>query len=72
VTGPLLVSTKVVGRQHQSSSWPPAAGSELLLQREATNSVDPCAILVRSHSETPPCRLCVSTRLHWRQSRPCQ
>jgi hypothetical protein len=47
VTGPLLVSTRVVGRQHQSSSWPPATGSELLLQREATNPVDPCAILVR-------------------------
>lgn len=47
IPGPLLVSTRVVGRQHQSAGWPPAAGAELLLAREPTNPVDPCAILVR-------------------------
>lgn len=46
--GPLLVSTRVVGRQHQSAGWPPASGCRLQLVREANNPVDPCAILVGS------------------------
>lgn len=47
--GPLLINTRVVGRQHQSAGWPPAVGAELLLTREAHNPVDPCAILVRKN-----------------------
>jgi hypothetical protein len=45
-SGPLLVSTRMVGRQHQSSPWPPGPGCQLLLQRNPANPVDSCAILV--------------------------
>jgi len=46
LSGALLVSTRVVGRQHQAAGWPPAPGCRLQLVREAHNPVDPCAILV--------------------------
>jgi hypothetical protein len=49
LAGPLLINSRVVGRQHQSAGWPPAVGAELLLTREAHNPVDPCAILVRKN-----------------------
>jgi hypothetical protein len=59
LAGPLLINTRVVGRQHQSAGWPPAVGSELLLTREAHNPVDQCAILVREGSR------------HWALGTPC-